>query len=402
MKRETSKYRVKTTTFPSTGERFVLVEGPNGIALEATTLYTMMTLRARGLSPSTMYHAIQAVALLLEWADRRNPPFDLDERIGGGTLFLAEEVQALRRDLRADLSKAKAGKASMVATGHYYNRCHAVRDYITWHAENVIRRIPLLQTQRANEHRIRLEDFRTMMVADLPSPRAKSREGVDDAVQQAFLEAIRPGSPTNPFQKRHQARNHALMMLYFVHGLRRAEALKIKGEDLHLSGPNPMIRILVRIDEPEDKRRIEPRAKTEGRDLFVGPELSAILQEWVTKHRPSYPGSKKTPYVFIARDGKPLALSTVNDMFVLLRERVPELPNDFTTHQLRHTANDRLSDLADSMEWNEAEDRRNRNYQFGWSKNSNQGDSYRTKSTRRKAAEASRIMQDKSWNGKAI
>lgn len=401
LKRENRKFRVKTTVFPSTGERFVLVEGPpDGIALEATTVYTLMALRDRGCSPNTMRLAMQPVAMMLEWASDSLPAIDIQARLETGQMFSREEVHSLRRDLRIDLSRAAAdGVHATVAAGTFYNRCHAVRDYVSWHAENVIRRIPAREHQRAVEHRRRLEDFRDMMVSDLPSPRVRTREGVSEDVQRTFLEAIRPRSPTNPFQAAHQSRNHALLLLYLVHGVRRAEALKVKGEDLFLSGPNPTVRIIVRFDERRDPRRVEPRAKTQGRDLSLGPDLAAALREWVTVHRPTYPGAKKTPYCFIARNGAPLSLQAVGDMFRLLRERVGGLPKNFTSHILRHAANDRLSDVAEEMGWSEAEEKRNRNYNFGWSKTSNQGDAYRTRGTRRRASVASLRMQDKIWSG---
>jgi len=402
LQRKTRQYRVKSTTFPSSGERFVLIEGPpSGITLEAPALYAVMSLRERGCSPNTMYLAMQAVAIMLEWAASRSPAIDIDERLGTGMIFSREEIHALRRELRRDLgASADRNGGRVVSTAHYYNRCHAVRNYVVWHAENIMRRIPVRETLRVQEHRIRLEDFSTMMVSDLPSPRAGSREGVDENVEKAFLEAIRPGSATNPFQKQHQSRNHALLLLYHIHGLRRAEALKIKGEDLFLTGPQPMVRILVRVDEPSDPRRIEPRAKTEGRDVPLGAGLVEALKDWVLVHRSSYPGAKKTPYIFVARDGAPLSLNAVNDMFRLLRSRVPGISADFTTHHLRHTANDRLTDVAEELGWDEAEEKRNRNYQFGWAKNSDQGEKYRTRSTRRRAAEASLRLQEKSWASK--
>ncbi|WP_279479477.1 tyrosine-type recombinase/integrase [Aureimonas sp. SK2] len=349
-----------------------------------------------------MYLSMQAVAIMLEWAWKREPRIDLQERLGTGILFEAAEIHSLRRELRLKLPASSGGEdAVTVGSGHYYNRCHAVRDYVTWHAENVLRRIPTREHGRAVEHRRRLEDFRVSMVANLPSPRTKAREGVDEEVQRLFLEAIRPGSPTNPFQAQHQARNYALLLLYFLLGVRRAEALKVKGEDLYLTGAEPKIRIVVRVDEIDDPRRVEPRAKTQGRDLPLGPALVEALREWVVVHRKTYPGHKKTPFVFINRMGGPLSLEAVNDMFELLRRRVDGLPADFTTHHLRHTANDRLSDLADEEGWGEGEEKQRRNYTFGWTKTSNQGEAYQARSTRRKAAAASLRMQKRSWEGQA-
>lgn len=395
-------YRVKRIIFPSSGERFVIVEAPpDGIALEATSLYTSMSLREAGLSPNSIAQHLSAIVLLLEWASSRIPTIDIDERLQSVSLFSGDEVLDLRRQLRqnrnlnrlTDDEKRKACRPA-VRHGHYYFRCHAVRDYIVWHAQRSIDRILNRDVARLQEARFRLDEFCRRMTDDLRSPRDRQREGVDETVQQCFLEAIRPNSPTNPFKPAYQVRNYALLLLYHEHGLRRADALKIKGEDLHLHGASPTLDIIVRHDERQDPRRHEPRHKTFGRTLALGPELVSALEDWILRERPKIPNAKRSPYVFLARSGMPLASATVSDMFDLLRNRVPGLPTDFSAHVTRHNANDRLSGVARDLGWTEGEVQRNRNYQFGWSKTSKQGDRYRGRSTRESAAKAALRMQD--------
>jgi len=397
-------YRVKRIVFPSSGERFVVVEGPpHGVALEAPSLYTSMCLREAGLSPNSMAQHLNAIVLLLEWSASRTPAIDFEERLQSVSLFSGDEVLDLRRYLRQnrnlhrliDPEKRKASRPT-VRHGHYYFRCHAVRDYVAWHAQRSIDRILNRDVERLREARFRLDEFCRRMTDDLPSPRQRQREGVDEAVQRCFLEAIRPGSPTNPFKPAYQVRNYALLLLYHEHGLRKADALKIKGEDLHLHGAEPTLDIIVRHDEKQDPRRSEPRHKTFGRTLAVGPELVAALEDWILRERPKIPNAKRSPYVFLARSGMPMSSATVNDMFDLLRNRVAGLPADFSAHITRHNANDRLSGVAKELGWTEGEEQRNRNYQFGWSKTSKQGDRYRSRSTRDAAAKAALRMQDES------
>lgn len=350
-----------------------------------------------------MAQHLSAVALLFQWAATRTPVIDLDQRLQSVELLSRDEILSLRRHLRQnrnvhrvkDPSKVKETK-STVGHGHYYFRCHAVRDYIVWHAQRSIDRIQNRDVQRLQEVRIRLDDFRNRMTGDLPAPRENAREGVDEADQLVFLEAIRPGSATNPFKPRYQLRNYALLLLYHEHGPRKADALKIKGEDLYLQGDRPMIKIVVRQDEREDTRTNEPRHKTFGRELFVSEELAAAIQDWIIDERPKYPNARRSPYVFLARTGAPLSLASVDDMFALLRERVPGLPPNFSAHITRHNANDRFTKVARDLGWSEAEEQRNRNYQFGWSKTSKQGDRYRIRSIRAAAAMAAMKMQEQS------
>jgi len=268
-----------------------------------------------------------------------------------------------------------------------------VRDYILWHAHRTIDRIQSRDVERLQEARLRLDDFYQRMTGDLPSPRERSRQGVSDEVRAIFLKAIRPGSDTNPFQRQHQSRNYALLLIYDVHGTRKADPLKLKGEDLHLHGNDPSLDIIVRHDERSDPRVHEPRHKTFGRPLKLGPELASALTDYIMHERPKYPGAKRSPYVFLARNGQPLSLAAVDDMFALLRKRVPGLPPDFTCHITRHNANDRFTAVAKELGWSEGEERRNRNFQFGWSKTSTQGDRYQLRSVREAAGKALLSLQ---------
>lgn len=394
-------YRVKKITFPSSGERFVVVDGPpDGIAIESTSIYTSMRLRELGLSPNSMSQHLSAVALLLRWAASHVPAIDLNARLESVQLLSTDEILSLRRELRRNLNVGRVKDPEKLTSlrptvrhGHYYFRCHAVRDFVVWHAQRAIDRIQTKEIARLQEYRFRLDIFRERMTGDLASPRERHREGVGENVQAIFLEAIRPGSDTNPFQLQHQARNHALLLLYHVHGPRKSDPLKLKGEDLHLHGNEPSIEIVVRYDELADPRRHEPRHKTFGRPLKLGPKLTAAISDYVLIARPNYPNAKRSPYVFLARNGKPLSLAAVDDMFRLLRRRVPGLPPDFTCHITRHNAVDRFGELAKKLGWTESEHRRNENFQFGWSKTSTQGDRYRLRGVREAAGKALLAMQ---------
>lgn len=389
-------FRVRRITFPSSGERYVLLEGPpHGLALDGTSLYTSMCLREAGKSPNTMAQHLAAIAVFLDWAAGQG--IDPDQRILSLALFSRDEITGLRRMLRDNRDRRTAGTLyGTVGASHFAFRCHAVRDYVAWHAERAIDRIRNADVLRQQQARIALDDFRKRMSEHLPVRRQSDREGVSREVQELFLAAIRPEDPANPFKPAYRSRNHALLLLYHELGLRRGEGLKLKGEDLDLHGPRPVVRIVLRQDDPEDPRRNEPRLKTEQRDLPIGPALVEALRAWVTRDRPKIPGSRRSPYVFLSRSGAPLAENTVNLLYATLRTRVPGLPADFTTHVARHTANDRFGEVAKALGWSEDEERQARNYQFGWTKTSRQGDGYSKRRIREKAREASLRMQQAS------
>jgi site-specific recombinase XerD len=407
---EIAPFRVKTVCFAS-GERFPAIVDANGILAYAPTLYGSMALRSREGSSGTMEAHLRAIMIALNWAAGRK--IDLQARIESVDLLTTFEIESLRTALRINYRKevaapkqkalGKQHKSRSVNSSTYYNRCHMVRDYLAWHARNAIQRIKT-SDPKLPEARYRLESFERLMAENLSKPKPKEREGIDERTQELFLEAIKPGSPLNPFQTKHQHRNHALLLVYYETSIRRAEGLKLKGEHLiGLGGSSPTIRIIRDPDDPDDPRGAEPRVKTYPRDIPVSLGLAKALQEWVVEHRTDaarYPGAKRTPYVFVSRTGKPLGLRTVNDMFDLLRHRVPELPRDLTTHVLRHTGNDRLSAAADAEGLNEAEEKKARNYVMGWSKTSAQGDRYTKRHTRRRAEALMTRMQQNSVKGK--
>ncbi|WP_162003365.1 tyrosine-type recombinase/integrase [Microvirga tunisiensis] len=348
--------------------------------------------------------------IALNWAAARG--IDLWAKIASVDLLTTFEIENLRTALRVNYQKEVSAKTQKsprkrrkpTTVGHstYYNRCHMVRDFLAWHVRNVVQRIKT-SDPKLPEARHRLDMFERQMVENLAKPHPREREGIDEPTQELFLEAIRPGSPLNPFQKKHQPRNYALLLLYYVTSIRRAEGMKIKGEHLiGLGSDKPSLVIVRDPDDPADPRGVEPRIKTLPREVPLSRELATALLEWVVRHRTDpnrYPGAKRTPYVFVSRTGKPIGARTINDMFELLRKRVPGLPDDFTTHLLRHTGNDRFSAAADAQGLKEAEEKQARNYIMGWTKNSNQGDRYTRRHTRRRAQALMTRMQQKSTEG---
>jgi hypothetical protein len=165
------------------------------LPLPSTTRYSAIYRRSLNGSISTMEKELRAIALGLEWPERNG--IDLDERIGSMTLFESGELLSLRHFMRVN---QRGGKP--VHPLVRYSRCQYFRDYVTWLAQDVIGRIP--PGARYLGAKEKLADFQMQLMATLKpgnTYRPARRKGI-----------IVPGHPENPFRRKHQVRNYALLL----------------------------------------------------------------------------------------------------------------------------------------------------------------------------------------------
>lgn len=71
------------------------------------------------------------------------------------------------------------------------------------------------------------------------------------------------------------------------------------------------------------------------------------------------------------------------------------MPEELTSHVMRHTWNERFSEEADAMGLSESVEERARNNQQGWSDNSKMGATYTRRHTAKKGREVSLKLQEK-------
>ncbi|WAJ31010.1 site-specific integrase [Antarcticirhabdus aurantiaca] len=232
-----------------------------------------------------------------------------------------------------------------------HRRVRDVSKYVAWRREIVQFRIPIA-SERYRDAAKKLEDWLSA-IADMARPdKSTEKRGLEPELRSRFLSVTEPGSPENPFDEAHRHRNHALLRTYFDLGVRKAEPLLLKTGDLSLRGSHPSLFVTARPDDPVDPRSDEPLVKTASRELPVGPRLMEALETWIISHRTKrekYPGAKRHPFIFVSENGRPMALRTVYDLFVTIRERFPEFPADFSPHTLRHDWNDRYSEFCDRI-----------------------------------------------------
>jgi integrase len=402
---EVPPFRTKTIRLLE-GDRFAFTVDARGSYVDWPNLYCVVALRPTGLSLRAMENRMAAVCQLHNWAAVAD--IDLRARIDGLAFFARHEVDSLRQELRVNLlgrakPQSRGGrrkpKKSTVTNAQWRSRSAAVRDYVAWHAEHAVQRMSPRDARLA-EARERLRDFREWMSSKVKVHKRMSREGMEPDGQNVFLRAITPDDPSNPFAKRHQHRNHALWLTYYDGGIRRSEALGLKGEDLKLGGDDQKLIVHRRPDDPDEVRANPPHTKTLPHPVALTPRLSAALHRYMVRHRPKLRDAKRSPYVFFGQMGKPLSIATVHYMCEQLRG-VPGMPADFTTHILRYGWNDRFGDAAEELGLSADHEQQVRNLHQGWAQTSEQGQQYQRRRNRKRGRRIGLAMQDGATKGAA-
>ncbi|HZL38924.1 MAG TPA: site-specific integrase [Pseudolabrys sp.] len=387
------------------GDLFVYTEDAEGNWVDWANLYCVVELRPTSISLSTMRQRMDAVCQFHNWCAAKG--IDVRARVESFEMFSVEEIAGLRKELRVNLltrakTPARGGrrkaKRPIVSSGQWRTRCVSIRDYVVWHADVAIQRMSP-RDERLPEARRRLDHFRDKVVGEIRVRTKSPKKGLEPLAQQALLDAITPGHPTNPFAARHQQRNYALWLVYLDSGIRLGEALGLKGGDLNLHGLTPSLYVYRTPDDPEDPRVIQPNTKTLAHPVALTDRCASALHTYITRHRSKQPGAKKSPFVFFSQQGKPLSISSIAYMYRLLREKVPGLPANFSTHLLRYAWNVRFGEGAQELGLGDDATRSACNLHQGWTPHSQQGEHYQAELHRKRAQEISLRMQDKASKG---
>jgi integrase len=216
----------------------------------------------------------------------------------------------------------------------------------------------------------------------LPEPTPPFREGLTDAQQARLREICDPTYPNNPFNRQTRIRNQAVVHLLLDAPLRRGEFLKLQLEDLQLNGPpgEGLVKVVVRFDEKDDPRRLEPRQKTLGRHIPISDQTKRMLIRYLRVR------FSKWPFVFASTrgDGRPMEQSSVNDIFAVIAKAFPDEFLELYPHILRHTWNDNyiLRNQGEKEEkLKDTELTFTQNYLNGWSDKGNTGRRYHRRAT---------------------
>jgi integrase len=421
MRKQTNPFAVRLVVFTS-GERLpLLCRRSTGTPLFEPTVYAITELRAQNRASATIQQALRAVMVLYLVLERLK--IDLDQRLGEGRLLELGEIEELVRWCRLPLEaftgdQERPAPPSRVVTlekarmkspapGHaeldpntVAIRIHYIRDYLKWRADGHMLKLGRNRAGTGlSDLKINSEIVFRSLDEHIPSSHgrndAEQRQGMSESDLAKLIEIIQPDSPENPWKGEHAKERNALIIRWFLTlGIRRGELLGVRVSDTDFQTNEVLI--ARRADDPDDPRANEPNTKTRDRLLSMDEDLAVLTRRYVTGVRRRIEGARKHPFLFVSNGtGKPLSLSGVNKIFVVLRKKCPSLPDDLYPHIFRHTWNDRFSDVMDTRKVSEETEKKMRAKLMGWSETSGTAAMYTRRHTARKAREASLDLQSK-------
>lgn len=413
----TQSFRV-SLILTSDGERYPILLGPTGSPLWAPTLYVTSQLRNASLAPSTTRSALDSISRLLQWAAATG--VELEPRFSRREFLSDVEIDRLAQALKTravtltksvrpiSISKSKsrvraaAGSAKKeVSSETAYNRITATAAYLEWLAKYMVERASKGLDQEAVVA-IALMDER------LKSKRGKklkselaSRIGLSESQQSLLSDILGAEGVSNPFRGAVRARNALILDLLNL-GLRSGEMLSLKVSDIDFQ--SNLLAVARRHGDPDDPRRDQPLVKTRDRVLPISDELAARLTSYVLGQRRASPAARQHAFLLVThRDGphlgQPLTYKALVKLFSKIRLVAGGPLDMLSPHVLRHTVNDRLSELADSEGTPAPQEEKMRSYLMGWREGSGSSATYTKRHTRRKAMEASLRLQSKRREG---
>ncbi len=417
-------YRVKLLKFPS-GERFPLLLGADGLPLFEPTVYALTELRARNQATNTICSALRAVQVFYLFLGIHG--IDLSTRLASTQLLSINEVEDLSRSCRLPVerlvtmlpdsdAKVQSPKvislesARMRLSGDAQdevepafagNRMRCMRGYVNW---LVLDRLAKhgLDKELANSLNVSLQRVLSCITARISKGGGRGginqREGLAPESAAELLRVVSPESLDNPWRDEYVRHRNALIVhwLYYL-GMRRGELLGVRVNDVDFR--KGTVTIHRRADDAKDTRTNQPQSKTKPRELPLSDGLKAMTYAYVMNYRSTLEGAKKHDFLFCAdATGQPMSLPALNKIFKVLRVKCTGLPDALCPHVMRHTWNDRFSEVMDKQQTPEESEKKLRSYLMGWSETSGTAAIYTRRHTRKKAQKVSLAMQEQIIN----
>lgn len=420
-------YAVKTLVL-SSGERLpVLIALATGVPLFEPSIYVLSEIRATNKASNTIDQVLRSIMVLQLFLDSSS--IDIDQRVRQGGVFRLSELdelvwhcrrpvadqlkrnsilphrQSVRRASTESVRLLQRQAAPTEVAGHTAaNRIRVIRDYLDWLVRYHMARH---RSGAAEGERLWNEWTSCKAALDARLPRHKGRnaigqrEGLQPRVVERLLNFTSSISPENPWKGGGTCIRNALLIRWLYElGLRRGEVLNVKISDINFQSEG--LTVVRRADDPEDPRKDQPLVKTRDRKIPLSPGLCKLTHEYIMSTRRATGGARRHPFLFIAMGtGAPLSLSAVNAIFVELRNAFNGEFDAVTPHVLRHTWNDRFSEVMDNAKVPEAEEERMRSFLMGWAPTSKTSVNYTRRHVRLKAQQVSLAMQAKQVEGES-
>lgn len=412
-----SKFAVKLVKIDAGEDMPLLIHLDTGLGVFEPTSYAL-TMRSAGSQVNTIAQALRAVQFLYETLAeegvdlivraRANDSLELGEvealvarcKFAKADLLKADEQSCSGNvvPIRSALKKRRAAHygLSTVQSETTAMRLHYIGAYLKWFANYAyLRKIP---TKRGTFRTVANLVIDAIKVRTPPARSHERKKGITKQQEKRLLAVLKPDSPENPWPDAFvRTRNYLIVRLLLDLGLRKGELLGLKINDINFS--DNTIRIARRPDDPEDPRRRKPQAKTSARILSMSNGLADLLKAYLSEHRFGRGDARRRPFVFVSEGGAPLALNSVDSFFSAIRQSFPEL-SPISAHLLRHTWNDRFSELVHGT-MKEPEEKQLRNYLMGWSHKSKMAANYTGRYVEEKAREMSLKLQNTTYRGNA-
>jgi integrase len=413
------RYAVKTPVFAS-GERFpLLVDLATGSPLFDPTVFSLAEFRTANLASATIEQMLRALKVFILFCHLHN--VELEERLHQGRLLEMGEIDALAKlcrrplkDIEAAVNGAPVVPARVVASLESYRaragaaptevdgdsaggRLRYIRQFITWMADRYLLTLNSQHPNRAGLVVAR-DIVETALTARIPAGKgrnsANARQGLDEVAQERLWQVIARDSPDNPWTGDHCRIRNELMVRWFMGlGVRRSELMVVKISDVNFRTNE--VFIARRADDKDDPRAHQPNTKTKDRFLVMSADLAERTRHYILNFRRKYPSARQHPYLFIANGGRALSKRGLNEIFEVLRERCPDLPEETFPHALRHTWNDNFSKKMDEDQASPEDEQKLRSRLMGWNPTSDTAATYTRRTIERRARKASLEMQEK-------
>src|SRR5581483_1273891 len=407
------------------GERFpLLLDRDSGVPLFVPTVSAVTEIRGRNRATATIEQALRAVMALHVFLDARG--IDLPVRLREGRLFELGEIEELVRHCRLpvgaleiDIATALVPASKPISLEKLRMRPSApkrevhpataavrlgyIRDYLRWLATQ-----RLLQMKHGDPVYSALLSQMELVLRTLKERApgsghrsgTKHRKGLSPEALAWLERVIDPAFAGNPWTGAHARERNALMVRWLLSlGLRRGELLGIRIPDINFQANE--VFIARRADDPADPRKYQPNTKTNARLLPLDDALALDTRRYILGARRNFEAARRHDFLFVASGtGAPLTLVAINKIFACLRKKCPELPEELSPHVLRHTWNDRFSEIMDRHRVSEETEKKVRSRLMGWSETSDTAVTYTRRHIQSKAREASLQLQKSMRRGK--
>lgn len=396
------------------GERYPLLVTNQGIPLWYPTLYVTSQLRNASKAPNTITANLAVIRQLLTWCHEEG--INLEKRFMLREFLSSQEIESMCRFLKTknltsipkrdvislarhkEQVRVKNKRSSKVSSSTQYIRLTYVSDYLNWLAYRVV--------ESSNRHLdanvvAQIKKMMTTIRVRRPKKRGEvnsRRKGLATPYREKLLALVKPDCENNPFSQELKVRNELIINLLYELGLRQGELLAIRIRDIDLS--QNQIVIPRRHDDPDDPRANQPVAKTLDRRLPVKTSLVELISNYIIQDRRHIKQARTHDFLLVVHKvgpylGQPLSSRGLSKIFSQIQAAEPEAFGNLTPHLLRHTWNDRFSELSDQAGTSEAREEKMRSYAMGWKEGSGTSATYTRRHIEKAAQKAALQLQEK-------